>query len=69
MFEEMLAVAAVDERMRMARAEGLSREAVRLHGGPNAAVWLVRWAVEPWAQPRRARRPRSTSGHSSWTME
>ena len=69
MIEEYLAETIALERQRSRANDDLAREA-RLHfSSPNAFTWLFRWAIEPYSRPSRARKARSTSGHSSWTME
>jgi hypothetical protein len=69
MLEEYLAETIAQERRRARAADALAREALTHFPSPNAFNWLVRWAVEPYSRPSRARKARSTSGHSSWTME
>jgi hypothetical protein len=68
-FEEYIARAIHAERRADLERYVTGEQAYRANRAPNALRWLVNWAVEPWAQPSRARSERSTSGHSLSMIE
>ena len=69
MHTEYLAESAMQDRRAEIAKFQLSQEALALGSSPNFLRWTWNWAIEPWTQPSRSRKARSTSGQSLSTME
>jgi|GEM_PF-6578472 len=69
MLEEYLARAIIAERSEELARHRLGQAALRTTAAPSLLRWLAAYAFEPVLNPRRARRPASTAGHSAAKIE